>query len=44
MAAATVLIVYIPVSFLKNRHSPYPFSKEEMERFHVVERLAGLSR
>jgi len=40
MAAATVLIVYIPVSFLKNRHSPYPFSKEEMERFHVADKLA----
>jgi hypothetical protein len=44
MAAASVLIVYVPVSLLKNRQSRYPFSKEEMERFHVKEKLIVIGR
>jgi hypothetical protein len=36
------LVVVVPVNLLKSRHSDYPFSSEEMQRFRVREKLAKL--
>ena len=33
------LTLIAPISIYKDKHSPYPFSKEEMQRFSVQEKL-----
>lgn len=38
-ALATVLVVGLPVRLLRDRNSPYPFGPDEMERFHMREKL-----
>ncbi len=39
-----VLLVDLPVTKLKDKNSKYPFSTEEMERFHVKEKMAELAK
>jgi hypothetical protein len=36
---AAILIVALPVRVLANRNTKYPFTEDEMERFHVREKL-----
>lgn len=36
---ATALLVVAPVQLLKDRKSPYPFSREELERFDMLDKL-----
>jgi hypothetical protein len=38
LIAAMIVIVLVPVQFFKDRNSPYPFSREELARFHMVEK------
>lgn len=38
-AAATAMLVVLPVQLLKNRNSPCPFTHEDMTRFDMVEKL-----
>jgi hypothetical protein len=40
--AAAILIIALPTKMLRNKNSEYPFSKEEMEHFHMKEKLAKL--
>ncbi|MDO4552204.1 MAG: HXXEE domain-containing protein [Bacillota bacterium] len=39
LLAAAICIVGLPVRLLADRESRYPFSKDEMERFRVLEKL-----
>lgn len=40
--AAAIFIIALPVRLLRDKNSEYPFSMEEMERFHMKEKLAKL--
>ena len=42
VVAAVIFIVVLPVRLLQDKNSEYPFSKEEMERFHMKEKLVKL--
>jgi hypothetical protein len=39
LLASIILIVALPVLLLKDRNSPYPMSHEELNRFHMVDKL-----
>lgn len=40
---AAILIIALPVILLKDKKSKYTYSKEEMERFHMKEKLEKLT-
>ncbi len=42
VVAAAIFIIALPTRLLRNKNSESVFSKEEMERFHVKEKLAKL--
>lgn len=42
VVAVVIFIVALPVRLLQDKNSEYPFSKEEMERFNMKEKLAKL--
>ena len=42
VVAAAIFIVALPNRLFRDKNSEYPFSKEEMERFHMKEKLAKL--
>ncbi len=44
VAVGAVLMVALPVRGLANRNTKYPFFNNEMERFHVKEKMQSLNR
>ena len=42
MVVAAIVIVALPVRIFSSREAKYPFSKEEMERFGMLEKAKKL--